>query len=58
MSGNVWEWVSTTFERFGDVRRQIRGGSWFAAMARVYQLGGGLLPDARVDDVGFRLDSE
>ena len=29
MSGNVWEWCSTTFEQFGNQYAVVRGGSWF-----------------------------
>jgi formylglycine-generating enzyme required for sulfatase activity len=69
MSGNVFEWTGSLYRPYpyvagdgrenpddGEVRRVVRGGSWFnyrrsARCASRY----GYVPDFRDDDLGFRV---
>ncbi len=57
LSGNVWEWMNSWYER-EQVNRVVRGGSW-SGNRRVVRCADrdGYVPDDFVDSIGFRLVS-
>ena len=55
MAGNVWEWCASWYDE-GQVRRVLRGGSWFDTGPELFSCAfrGSTDPRGRGDVVGFR----
>lgn len=55
MSGNVWQWTSTCYDK-NCTQRVLRGGSWLDGPAALkISFRGGSIPTARLPAYGFRL---
>ncbi|MCB0020137.1 MAG: SUMF1/EgtB/PvdO family nonheme iron enzyme [Anaerolineales bacterium] len=55
MAGNVWEWTNSWYSE-GEIRRALRGGSWFNNAGDARAAGrSGSTPVSRDNNVGFRV---